>query len=118
MKKALLILKGAFLLITISIFLINCSSKSNNTDKFLGNWRCNKESGSVWVGDKVEISTAGNNLNVVYWSGGEPFSNSGVLENGKIKVSFPFKGETEITYSEKDGHPHISIFGAEMDKVQ
>ncbi|MBK6938471.1 MAG: hypothetical protein IPH18_17680 [Chitinophagaceae bacterium] len=73
----------------------------------------------MYSGDWVKISSEGGNIIVVMNSVGEEQRNSGVLKDGKIKVSLNFMdgGETEISYSEEDGQPHIYVFGAKMDKV-
>jgi hypothetical protein len=64
----------------------------------------------------MKISIAGGNITVELNVAKNSVQNTGVLENDKIKVSFPVLGETIITYSEVLGKPRVYVFGTEMNK--
>ncbi len=93
-------------------------TNSNNKlsiEKFLGKWKSNTEAGET---SHATIKSEGGNIIVLLGTWKEIlYQNTGVFKDGKIKVSFQFKGETEISYSEEDGQPYIYIFGKKMGKV-
>jgi hypothetical protein len=116
MKKAILLIKNFLSLAVLLTFLVSCSSTtSSNPDKFLGQWYCGA---AVEGEDYADISSDGGNLIVALGSWKEySAKNTGVFKDGKIKVSFRFKGETEISYSEEGGQPSIYIFGNKYHKA-
>ena len=107
-----------FSVFIISLLLIACSSK-NNPDKFMGTWINNGNDNGLNNGATVEIRSEGGNLivHVDPKTGGGDLQNTGTCEGGKINVSLPFVGKTQITYSIEDGKPHIYFMGAKLDKL-
>jgi len=103
----------------LSIIILGCSSKSG-ADKFIGKWINNGSRNGLNHGAIVDISSAGGSIVVDLdpKSGFNGIRNTGTYEDGKIKVSLPFIGATEITYSDEDGEPHIYLIGAKLDKLQ
>lgn len=93
-------------------------SSEISIDKFIGKWKNNgKSAGEVFTGSTVTITKEAENIIVKLNSGGEILQNTGEFTDGKIKVSLSFAGETNISYSEENGQPHIYVFGAKMDKM-
>lgn len=117
MKKVSSIFKSILVLTLFATLITSCSSKSS-PDKFLGKWKNNGASvGEVYKGSTVEITSEGGNIIVHFKGGGDNLQNSGTFKDGKIDVTLGWMGQTQITYADEDGQPHIYVFGAKLDKV-
>ena len=118
MKKVSSIFRIILLLTAFTTLIIGCSSKSSSPDKFVGKWKNTGASvGEVYKGSTVEITSQDGNIIVHFKGGGDNLQNNGTFKDGKIDVTLGWMGQTQITYSDEDGQPHIYVFGAKLDKV-
>jgi hypothetical protein len=97
---------------------LNTNVNQNSSDKFIGKWVNNGGGKGLNLGAVVTISSAGGSLVVSLnpKSGISEIQNTGTYEDGKIKVDLPYIGQTQITYSNEDGQPHIYLIGVKLDK--